>query len=99
MAGHDAPASGAADVVAGVKRFPADLRVPGMLHGAVLQAPAHGAALISADTAAAAALPGVTVVADGAFIGVVAPTAAAARGALALVAARWAAASWDCPTP
>jgi isoquinoline 1-oxidoreductase len=99
VAGHDAAASGAADVVAGVKRFPADLRVAGMRHGAVLRPPSHGATLISADTAAAAAQPGITVVADGAFVGVVAPTAAAARAALALVDAQWAPAAWDAPEP
>jgi CO/xanthine dehydrogenase Mo-binding subunit/aerobic-type carbon monoxide dehydrogenase small subunit (CoxS/CutS family) len=99
VAGHDAPASGAPDVVTGVKRFPADLRVAGMRHGAVLRPPSHGATLISADTAAAAAQPEVTVVADGPFVGVVAPTSAAARAALALVDARWAAAAWDEPDP
>jgi CO/xanthine dehydrogenase Mo-binding subunit/aerobic-type carbon monoxide dehydrogenase small subunit (CoxS/CutS family) len=99
VAGHDAPASGAPDVVTGAKRFPADLRVAGMRHGAVLRPPSHGATLLGADTAAAAAQPGVTVVADGAFVGVVAPTAAAARAALALVDARWAPAAWDEPDP
>jgi nicotinate dehydrogenase subunit B len=99
VAGHQAPASGAADVVTGVKRFPADLRVAGMQHGAVLRPPSHGGTLITADTAAAAAQPGVTVVADGSFVGVIAPTAAAARAALALVGARWAPAAWDEPDP
>jgi isoquinoline 1-oxidoreductase len=99
VAGHEAPASGGPDVVTGVKRFPADLRAAGMRHGAVLRPPSHGATLISADTAAAAAQPGVTVVADGPFVGVVAPTSAAARAALALVDARWAPAAWDEPDP
>jgi CO/xanthine dehydrogenase Mo-binding subunit/aerobic-type carbon monoxide dehydrogenase small subunit (CoxS/CutS family) len=99
VAGHDAPPAGAGDVVAGLKRFPADLRVAGMRHGAVLRPPSHGATLVSADTTAAAARPGITVVADGAFVGVVAPTAAAARAALALVQARWAPAEWDAVTP
>ncbi len=76
LAGVAAGAAGSADVVTGAKRFPADLRVPGMLHGCVLRAPSHGATLVRADTAAAAAVPGVTVVADGSFVGV----AGASRG-------------------
>ena len=37
-AGRPARAAGGADVVTGVKRFPADLRADGMLHGCVLRA-------------------------------------------------------------
>ena len=99
VAGHEAAASGAPDVVTGVKRFPADLQAAGMRHGAVLRPPSHGATLISADTAAARALPGVTVVAEGSFVGVIAATSAAARQAIAAVAARWSPAPWDEPDP
>ncbi len=53
-AGRPARAAGGADVVTGIKRFPADLRADGMLHGCVLRAPAFGATLRSADTAPAA---------------------------------------------
>jgi len=66
-------------VVTGAKRFPADLRLDGMGHGCVLRAPAFGATLRTADTRAAEALPGVRVIRDGAFIGVVARSAAEAR--------------------
>ena len=99
VAGHAAPAAGAARAATGAKQFPADLSLPGMRHGCVLHAPAHGARLVSAGTSAAAALPGVSVVADGGFIGVVAGTAAAARRALGLVRAQWQAAEWDEPEP
>jgi len=88
-AGHPTRAAGGASVVTGAKRFPADLRAEGILHGCVLRAPAFGATLRSADTAAAEALPGVSVIRDGAFIGVVAPTSAAARGAIAAIEAAW----------
>jgi nicotinate dehydrogenase subunit B len=88
-AGHPARALGAADVVTGAKRFPADIRADGMLHGAVLRAPAFGAVLRSADTTAASALPGVTVVREDDFIGVAAPDARAARRAVALIEADW----------
>jgi nicotinate dehydrogenase subunit B len=88
-AGHPAPAAGGAGVVTGAKLFPADLRLDGMRHGCVLRAPAFGAALRGADTAAAEALPGVSVVRDGAFIGVVADRPAAARRALDAIDAAW----------
>jgi nicotinate dehydrogenase subunit B len=88
-AGHPARAAGAADVVTGAKKFPSDLRLDGMLHGCVLHPPAAGAELTGADTAAAEALPGVTVVRDEDLIGVLAATHATARAALAAIRADW----------
>jgi CO/xanthine dehydrogenase Mo-binding subunit/aerobic-type carbon monoxide dehydrogenase small subunit (CoxS/CutS family) len=88
-AGHAARAAGGGNVITGAKRFPADLRMDGMLHGCVLRAPAFGATLRGAGTAAAEALPGVSVVCDGEFIGVVAPTPSAARQAVAAINATW----------
>jgi isoquinoline 1-oxidoreductase len=62
-----------------------------MLHGAVLRPPSYGATLESVDAAAAKKLPGVTVVSDGEFTGCAAPTAFAARQAVAALApgAKW----------
>jgi nicotinate dehydrogenase subunit B len=88
-AGHAARAVGGGNVVTGAKRFPADLRMDGMLHGCVLRAPAFGATLRGAGTAAAEALPGVSVVRDGDFIGVVAATPSVARRAVAAIDATW----------
>jgi nicotinate dehydrogenase subunit B len=88
-AGHPARAAGGASVVTGAKRFPADLRADGMLHGCVLRPPAFGATLRRAGTARAEALPGVSVVRDGDFIGVVAPTAAQARRGVGAIDAGW----------
>ena len=88
-AGHPARAVGGAEVVTGAKRFPADLRLDGMGHGCVLRAPAFGATLRTADTRAAEALPGVRVIRDGAFIGVVARSAAEARQAVEKIDASW----------
>jgi CO/xanthine dehydrogenase Mo-binding subunit/aerobic-type carbon monoxide dehydrogenase small subunit (CoxS/CutS family) len=99
VAGQPARALGSAAVVTGAKRFPADLRMAGMLHGCALRPPSHGAELVSADTAAAAALPQVTVVRDGSFVGVVAPDSQTARQALAHIEAKWSAADWDEPDP
>lgn len=101
VAGHAATAAtpGGAAVVTGTKRFPADLALPGMLHGAVLRPPSHGAELLSADTAAASAVPGVTVVRDGSFVGVVAPDSSTAALARDRIQARWSSPAWDAPEP
>ena len=88
-AGHPVGAAGGAAVVTGAKRFPADLRADGMLHGCVLRPPGYGAALRNADTSRAQALPGVSVIRDGGFIGVVAETSAAARRAVEAIGADW----------
>jgi isoquinoline 1-oxidoreductase len=88
-AGHPARALGGADVVTGAKLFPSDVSLDGMLHGCVLRPPAYGATLRSADTAAAAALPAVTVITEAGWLGVVAPDRATARRAIGLIDARW----------
>jgi nicotinate dehydrogenase subunit B len=90
IAGRPARAAGAAEVVTGAKIFPSDLRMDGMLHGCVLHPPAHGATLLRAETATAAAMPGVTVVSDGSLLGVVAADNRSARAALAAIEADWA---------
>jgi CO/xanthine dehydrogenase Mo-binding subunit/aerobic-type carbon monoxide dehydrogenase small subunit (CoxS/CutS family) len=88
-AGRQARAARAADAVTGTKVFPSDLHIDGMLHGCVLHPPSHQAELLGADTSAAAAMPGVTVVRDGPLIGVLAASQHTARQALATVAADW----------
>ncbi len=75
--------------VTGAKQFPSDVRLPGMLHGAVLRPPAYGARLRRVDTTTAQRLPGVTVVDDDGFVGAVAPSPAAARAAVRAVSAEW----------
>jgi isoquinoline 1-oxidoreductase len=88
-AGRPARAVGGAHVVTGAKRFPADLSMDGMLHGCVLRAPAFGARLRSADTRAAAAMPGVTIVREGDFVAAAAPRRADAWRAIEAVEASW----------
>ena len=78
-----------ADAVTGARRFVSDLQRPGLRHGAVLRPPAPGAVLRSADTAAAGAIAGVTVVRDGEFIGVTAGDPGTARRAVAAIRADW----------
>ena len=88
-AGQPVRAAGGLDVVTGTKKFPSDLRLAGMLHGGVLHPPSAGAQLDGADTSAAVALPGVTVVRDGGMIGVLAPDRRTARRALDVISADW----------
>jgi isoquinoline 1-oxidoreductase len=88
-AGNTSRSAAGEAAVTGSKRFPADLTVAGMRHGCVLRAPAHGARLRAVDPAGAAALPGVQVVRDGDFAGVVAPTAREARAAASAIVADW----------
>ncbi len=82
------------DIVTGAHLYPADIRRPGMVHGKVLRPPAFGATLASIDLTPAKAMPGVTVVRDGGFVGVTAPTSHQARQALEAIAktAVWASA-------
>ncbi|CAA9242875.1 MAG: Isoquinoline 1-oxidoreductase beta subunit [uncultured Chloroflexia bacterium] len=89
VAGTSVPRVDGRALVTGRIRYTADLRRPGMHWGAVLRPAAHAATLRHIDTQAAAALPGVTVVHDGSFVGVTAPTRAAARAALAAIEAEW----------
>lgn len=94
IVGKSVPRREGRDIVTGRPVYVTDVRLPGMLRGAVLRPPHMGAALRDLDAAAAGSLPGVIrVVRDGDFVGVVAERheqALAAVGALHAV--------WD-PTP
>jgi CO/xanthine dehydrogenase Mo-binding subunit/aerobic-type carbon monoxide dehydrogenase small subunit (CoxS/CutS family) len=88
LAGHDV-ARGDPAAVTGAKRFTSDLSRPGMGHARILRPPQFGANLRFADVAVARAMPGVTVVVDGDFVGVVAPSPGAARRAIEAIHAEW----------
>ena len=60
-----------------------------MMFGKVLRPTGFNATLVSVDTSAAEKMPGVKVVHDGDFIGVVAPDAWTAEQALAAIKAKW----------
>ena len=79
------------DIVTGVHKYPSDIARPGMLYGKILRAPSFGAKLISADLAAAKAMPDVVVVQDDQFIGVAAPNSSLAESAVNKIsdAAKW----------
>ena len=77
------------DIVTGRHRYPSDIKLPGMLYGKVLRPPAFGATLTSLDARAAQEMPGVTVIHDGNFVGVTAPSVHVAESALAALRATW----------
>jgi isoquinoline 1-oxidoreductase len=78
-----------ADFVSGKHKYASDIKVPGMHFGKVLRPSAYGAKLVSLDAKDAEAMPGVTVVRDGDFVGVVAPDSLTAQQALRALRAEW----------
>jgi isoquinoline 1-oxidoreductase len=89
VAGTPVPKVDGRAFVTGAHRYASDVARPGMLFGKVLRPPAFGAKLVSVQTRAAAAMPGVTVAHEGDFVGVAAPTEALAARALAAIRAEW----------
>ncbi len=89
IAGTSVPKVDGSDFVTGKHKYSSDVKLPGMLHGKVLRPTAFGATLESLDTAAAAQMPGVTIVHDGDFVGVTAPDPLAAAHALDAIRAKW----------
>jgi isoquinoline 1-oxidoreductase len=75
-------------MVTGGHVYTSDLTRPGLWHGKVLRPPAQGATLVSVNDVAAR-MAGATVVRDGTFVGVAAPTVLAARRALHDLQADW----------
>src|SRR5689334_10907593 len=65
IAGTSVTKTDASDFVTGVHQYTTDIQRDGMLYGKVLRPSAFNAKLVSADTKAAEAIPGVKVVTDG----------------------------------
>ena len=89
VVGTSAPRRDAIDKVTGKAKFAGDVVPPGALHARVLRPPAHGATLLSVDTSAAEAVPGVKVVRDGDLVAVLHVHRDEADKALALVKAQF----------
>lgn len=89
VAGTPVPKANGRSFVTGAHHFTSDLRLPGMLYGKVLRAPAFGASLTSCEESAARAMKGVTVVRDGDFVGVAAPNERLAEAARDALRAQW----------
>jgi nicotinate dehydrogenase subunit B len=78
-----------AEFVTGRHEYTSDIVRPGMVYGAILRPPAPSAVLVTADTSAAEAMPGVRVVRDADFVGVTAPTRRGASRASEAIRAEW----------
>jgi isoquinoline 1-oxidoreductase len=89
IAGLPLPKVEARDFVTGKHQFTPDVRPEGLLHGKVLRPPSFGATLVSCDDSALKSLPEVTLVRDGNFVGVAAPSELEAERAVAAIQARW----------
>ncbi|HEY7113396.1 MAG TPA: molybdopterin cofactor-binding domain-containing protein [Thermoanaerobaculia bacterium] len=89
VAGAASPKAGGRDFVTGKHRYSSDVARPGMMHGKVLRPASFGATLASLATDKAAAIPGVQIVRDGDFVGVVAPDPGSAARAVAALDAKW----------
>lgn len=102
--GGDAPVTGAKDwkvcgqsvpkvegraIVTGEHKYVSDLRPAGMLFGKVLRPSAFGGKLAAFDAEAASKIPGVKVVRDGDFAGVVASDPDIAEKAVGALKAEW----------
>jgi isoquinoline 1-oxidoreductase len=77
------------DFVTGKHQYTTDVKREGMLIGRVVRPAGFNATLLSVDTKAAEALPGVTVVRDGDFLGIVAPDQLTISRAVNAVAVHW----------
>src|SRR5581483_1976768 len=72
IAGTPTPKVDGRDFVTGKHKYTSDLSLPGMLHGKILRPTAFHATLKSLNTSETEKIPGVKVVHDGTFVGVVA---------------------------
>ena len=89
VAGQSLPKVNARDVVTGKHQYTTDLRPDHLLYARILRPPSFGATLASCDAKAASAMPEVTVVVDGNFVGAAADSEAGAERALAAIRAEW----------
>ena len=81
------------DKVTGRFTYAQDFRLPNMLHGRVVRPPAIGAMLQNVDVSSVQTMPGVKVVREGNFLGVVAETEWGAIKAMHQLKATWS--SWE----
>jgi nicotinate dehydrogenase subunit B len=77
------------DFVTGNHQYTTDIKREGMLYGRIVRPSALESTLVSSDTKAAEAMPGVVVVRDGDFIGIAAPDRQTAIRAEKAVAVHW----------
>src|SRR5689334_9728273 len=89
IAGTSVTKVDAAKFVTGRHQYTTDIKRDGMLYGKIVRPATFNATLVSSDTKDAQAMPGVKVVTDGNFIGVVAPDQQTATKAANGIATDW----------
>jgi CO/xanthine dehydrogenase Mo-binding subunit len=89
IAGTAVPKADGRDFVTGRHQYPSDIVREGMLFGAILRPTGYNATLVSLDSSAAEKIPGVKVIHDGDFVGVVAPDGFTAQRAVSALRAEW----------
>jgi isoquinoline 1-oxidoreductase len=89
VCGTSVPKVSGRDFVTGTHEYASDVKRPGMLFAKIIRPTGFKASLVSANLKAAAAMPGVTVVHDGEFIGVAAPDQQTATRAANAVVVDW----------
>jgi isoquinoline 1-oxidoreductase len=89
IAGKAEPKVSGRAFVTGAHKYPSDISRPGMMFGKIVRPSAYKATLASVDTSAAEKMPGVKVVRDGDFIGVVAVDPSIAEQAMEAIKAKW----------
>jgi isoquinoline 1-oxidoreductase len=89
VCGQSIPKADGRALVTGGHKYSPDKKLPGMLCAKVLRPAAFGASLVSIDARETEAIPGVTVVRDGDFVGVAAPDEQTASRAIAAIRAEW----------
>jgi nicotinate dehydrogenase subunit B len=88
-AGHSTAKVHGRAFVTGTHQYTSDIKLPGMLHGKVLRPPSYGATLVSVGLDKATSMPGVSVVREGEFVGLAAPSEHLAVQALQAIHAEW----------
>lgn len=89
IAGKSIPKINGRDFITGKHKYTSDLKPPDMRYGKILRAPSYGATLVSADTSKAKAIPGITVVEEKDFIGVIGADSQIVESALWEIKAQW----------
>ncbi len=89
IAGTSVTKVDARDFVTGKHQYTSDIKREGLLYGKIVRPATFNAALITSDTKTAEGMPGVKVVHDGNFIGVVAADQQTANRAAKAIAVDW----------
>jgi CO/xanthine dehydrogenase Mo-binding subunit len=89
IAGTSVTKVDATDFVTGKHQYTSDIKRAGMLYGKVVRPATFNSTLLTSDTKTAEAMPGVKVVHDGNFIGVVAADQQTAARAASAIAVDW----------